>query len=36
VGSTDPVDGSAAYGLEFESLEPAQRIALKSFMAEHS
>jgi hypothetical protein len=26
----------AAYGLEFESLEPSQRIALKSFMAEHS
>jgi c-di-GMP-binding flagellar brake protein YcgR len=36
VGSIDPVDGSAAYGLEFESLEPSQRIALKSFMAEHS
>jgi len=36
VGSTDPVDGSAAYELEFESLEPTQRIALKSFMAEHS
>ncbi|WP_321793957.1 flagellar brake protein [Caballeronia sp. J97] len=36
VGSLDPSDGSAAYGLEFESLEPSQRIALKSFMAEHS
>ncbi|SAK65325.1 type IV pilus assembly protein PilZ [Caballeronia hypogeia] len=36
VGTQDPADGSAAYGLEFESLEPSQRIALKSFMAEHS
>jgi c-di-GMP-binding flagellar brake protein YcgR len=36
VGTLDPADGSAAYGLEFESLEPSQRIALKSFMAEHS
>ncbi|KXV11427.1 pilus assembly protein PilZ [Caballeronia megalochromosomata] len=36
VGAADPSDGSAAYGLEFESLEPSQRIALKSFMAEHS
>lgn len=36
VGTSDPADGSAAYGLEFESLEPSQRIALKSFMAEHS
>jgi hypothetical protein len=36
VGATDPSDGSAAYGLEFETLEPSQRIALKSFMAEHS
>ena len=36
VGATDPADGSAAYGLEFETLEPSQRIALKSFMAEHS
>jgi hypothetical protein len=36
VGTQDPADHSAAYGLEFESLEPSQRIALKSFMAEHS
>ncbi|BCQ25569.1 flagellar brake domain-containing protein [Caballeronia sp. NK8] len=36
VGTLDPADGSAAYGLEFESIEPSQRIALKSFMAEHS
>ncbi|AET91038.1 type IV pilus assembly PilZ [Burkholderia sp. YI23] len=36
VGTIDPADGSAAYGLEFESIEPSQRIALKSFMAEHS
>lgn len=36
VGAPDPADHSAAYGLEFESLEPSQRIALKSFMAEHS
>ncbi|SAK90708.1 type IV pilus assembly protein PilZ [Caballeronia fortuita] len=36
VGNADPSDGSAAYGLEFETLEPSQRIALKSFMAEHS
>ncbi|SAL59069.1 type IV pilus assembly protein PilZ [Caballeronia peredens] len=36
VGTPDPVNHSAAYGLEFESLEPSQRIALKSFMAEHS
>ncbi|SAK49421.1 type IV pilus assembly PilZ [Caballeronia catudaia] len=36
VGAIDPADGSAAYGLEFESVEPSQRIALKSFMAEHS
>ena len=36
VGTPEPVNHSAAYGLEFESLEPSQRIALKSFMAEHS
>ncbi|KND56653.1 hypothetical protein BPUN_0219 [Candidatus Paraburkholderia kirkii] len=36
VGMPDPADHSAAYGLEFGSLEPSQRIALKSFMAEHS
>ncbi|SAK62453.1 type IV pilus assembly protein PilZ [Caballeronia temeraria] len=36
VGTIDPADGSAAYGLEFETLEPSQRIALKSFMAEHT
>jgi c-di-GMP-binding flagellar brake protein YcgR len=36
VGEADPATGSIAYGLEFESLEPSQRIALKSFMAEHS
>jgi c-di-GMP-binding flagellar brake protein YcgR len=36
VGPPEPATGSAAYGLEFESLEPSQRIALKSFMAEHS
>ncbi|WP_250467185.1 flagellar brake protein [Caballeronia sp. GAFFF2] len=35
VGDFDASTQSAAYGLEFESLEPAQRIALKSFMAEH-
>jgi c-di-GMP-binding flagellar brake protein YcgR len=36
VGATEPVTDVAAYGLEFEMLEPSQRIALKSFMAEHS
>lgn len=36
VGTPDPADHSAAYGLEFASIEPSQRIALKSFMAEHS
>ncbi|SAK47112.1 flagellar brake protein [Caballeronia ptereochthonis] len=36
VGTPDSADHSAAYGLEFESLEPSQRIALKSFMAEQS
>jgi c-di-GMP-binding flagellar brake protein YcgR len=36
VGETEGATNSAAYGLEFESLEPSQRIALKSFMAEHS
>jgi c-di-GMP-binding flagellar brake protein YcgR len=36
VGAADPGTGNAAYGLEFETLEPSQRIALKSFMAEHS
>ena len=36
VGTPDPANGNAAYGLEFESLDPSQRIALKSFMAEHS
>jgi c-di-GMP-binding flagellar brake protein YcgR len=36
VGATEPATGVAAYGLEFETLEPSQRIALKSFMAEHS
>lgn len=36
VGTPDPANGSAAYGLEFVLLDPSQRIALKSFMAEHS
>jgi c-di-GMP-binding flagellar brake protein YcgR len=36
VGAAEPGSGHAAYGLEFEKLEPSQRIALKSFMAEHS
>jgi c-di-GMP-binding flagellar brake protein YcgR len=36
VGAIEAATGTAAYGLEFESLEPSQRIALKSFMAEHS
>lgn len=36
VGEPDATHHSAAYGLEFETLEPSQRIALKSFMAEHS
>ncbi len=36
VGAIEPATGVAAYGLEFEALEPSQRIALKSFMAEHS
>lgn len=36
VGAPEPGTGHTAYGLEFESLEPSQRIALKSFMAEHS
>lgn len=36
VGTSDGAQQSAAYGLEFEALEPSQRIALKSFMAEHS
>jgi c-di-GMP-binding flagellar brake protein YcgR len=36
LGATDTATNTAAYGLEFESLEPSQRIALKSFMAEHS
>jgi c-di-GMP-binding flagellar brake protein YcgR len=36
VGPPEPATGSVAYGLEFESLEPSQRIALKSFMAERS
>ncbi|WP_250453554.1 flagellar brake protein [Caballeronia sp. ATUFL_M2_KS44] len=36
VGPTESGAPGAAYGLEFEALEPSQRIALKSFMAEHS
>ncbi|KMZ13938.1 hypothetical protein BHUM_02261c [Candidatus Burkholderia humilis] len=36
VGEPDPATDSVAYGLEFDDLEPSQRIALKSFMAEHS
>ncbi len=36
VGAPDPTTACVAYGLEFETLEPSQRIALKSFMAEHS
>jgi hypothetical protein len=36
VGMSDGAPQSPAYGLEFEALEPSQRIALKSFMAEHS
>ncbi|WP_232316403.1 flagellar brake protein [Candidatus Burkholderia verschuerenii] len=36
VGEIEAATGTAAYGLEFEALEPSQRIALKSFMAEHS
>jgi hypothetical protein len=36
VGTADGAQQGVAYGLEFEALEPSQRIALKSFMAEHS
>ncbi|CDY75180.1 hypothetical protein BGLT_04077 [Caballeronia glathei] len=36
VHAPDATHQNAAYGLEFESLEPTQRIALKSFMAERS
>jgi c-di-GMP-binding flagellar brake protein YcgR len=36
VGEPEAATGFVAYGLEFEALEPSQRIALKSFMAEHS
>lgn len=36
VGPPESGAPGAAYGLEFEALEPSQRIALKSFMAEHS
>jgi c-di-GMP-binding flagellar brake protein YcgR len=35
VGAAEAGDAGIAYGLEFEALEPSQRIALKSFMAEH-
>jgi c-di-GMP-binding flagellar brake protein YcgR len=35
VGPAESGDAGMAYGLEFETLEPSQRIALKSFMAEH-
>ncbi|MDR5739394.1 MULTISPECIES: flagellar brake protein [unclassified Caballeronia] len=36
VGTAESGAPGAAYGLEFEALDPSQRIALKSFMAEHS
>jgi c-di-GMP-binding flagellar brake protein YcgR len=36
VGEPEAATGFVPYGLEFEALEPSQRIALKSFMAEHS
>jgi c-di-GMP-binding flagellar brake protein YcgR len=36
IGDPEPETGVVAYGLEFETLEPSQRIALKSFMAERS
>ncbi|WP_244816247.1 flagellar brake protein [Caballeronia sp. Lep1P3] len=36
VGAEEPGGAGIAYGLEFETLRPSERIALKSFMAEHS
>lgn len=36
VGETEPQFHTAALGLEFETLEPAQRVALKAYMAEHA
>ncbi|MEZ2351089.1 flagellar brake protein [Caballeronia sp. RCC_10] len=36
VGPAESGAPGAAYGLEFEALDASQRIALKSFMAEHS
>ncbi|WP_250473755.1 flagellar brake protein [Caballeronia sp. GAFFF1] len=35
VDAAESGDAGIAYGLECETLEPSQRIALKSFMAEH-
>lgn len=36
VGETETAFNSAALGLEFETLEPAERVALKAYMAENA